>query len=300
MKIYAPSYYKDFSCIASKCKHSCCELWQIEIDDATYEKYQKEGGDFAKQLKKNIKVKGVLTFKQDRKRRCSFLRKDGLCSIICQKGTDFLCNVCDKHPRFYFVGADRCEIGLGLCCEEACRLALESKTPFTIEQIGSDEREELTPTQDELEVIKMRDRALDIVTQSDNLNATLLTLEQQFNVTEKAQDVTYFLSVLKGLERLDKGYDKKIKSAIKRYNGCNFANENQLKNFLSYLVYRHCTTAENSYDFSLRMGLCVLSVRLVSALNDGGNDYLETVREYCAEVEYSEDNLSIMLAEIAF
>ena len=32
MKEYIPDYYKDFQCIADKCKDSCCIGWEIMID----------------------------------------------------------------------------------------------------------------------------------------------------------------------------------------------------------------------------------------------------------------------------
>ena len=35
MKLYAPGYYKRFACIASKCRHSCCVGWEIDIDPET-------------------------------------------------------------------------------------------------------------------------------------------------------------------------------------------------------------------------------------------------------------------------
>ena len=39
-KLYAPSYYKNFTCIADKCKHSCCVGWEIAIDKTTLNKYE--------------------------------------------------------------------------------------------------------------------------------------------------------------------------------------------------------------------------------------------------------------------
>ena len=41
-----PSYYKDFTCIAGDCRHSCCIGWEIDIDDETLEKYRSIGGAF--------------------------------------------------------------------------------------------------------------------------------------------------------------------------------------------------------------------------------------------------------------
>ena len=41
MKLFAPEYYKDFVCIADRCKHSCCVGWEIDVDKDTLEKYKK-------------------------------------------------------------------------------------------------------------------------------------------------------------------------------------------------------------------------------------------------------------------
>ena len=69
---------------------------------------------------------------------------------------------------------------------------------------------------------------------------------------------------------------------------------------LKYFVYRHATLAESEYDFSVRLGFCTLSVRMVDALSRGKNetDFMEAVRRYCAEIEYSEDNVVALLEEM--
>ena len=45
MKTIVPNYYKNFRCIADKCRHSCCVGWEIDVDDATMEKYKLIEGD---------------------------------------------------------------------------------------------------------------------------------------------------------------------------------------------------------------------------------------------------------------
>ena len=40
MKLYAPKYYKNFTCIADQCEHSCCIGWEIDIDGKTLKKYE--------------------------------------------------------------------------------------------------------------------------------------------------------------------------------------------------------------------------------------------------------------------
>ena len=45
MKTVVPHYYKNFKCIADKCRHSCCVGWEIDIDDDTLEKYRNLEGE---------------------------------------------------------------------------------------------------------------------------------------------------------------------------------------------------------------------------------------------------------------
>ena len=39
MKTYYPSYYKNFICIADKCPITCCQEWNIGVDDTTYDRW---------------------------------------------------------------------------------------------------------------------------------------------------------------------------------------------------------------------------------------------------------------------
>ena len=54
MNVIVPDYYKDFECIADRCRHSCCKGWEIDIDDVTLSHYESIKGDFGKRLKENI------------------------------------------------------------------------------------------------------------------------------------------------------------------------------------------------------------------------------------------------------
>ena len=60
-------------------------------------------------------------------------------------GENVLCNICKDHPRFRNFRSDRTEVGLGLACEEACRLILNYNEPFCLvgDFIPSDEVDEL-------------------------------------------------------------------------------------------------------------------------------------------------------------
>ena len=65
MKEYIPDYYKDFQCIADKCKDSCCIGWEIMIDSKSYKKYQNVKGEFRDRLMKGIDHEGTPAFHLD-------------------------------------------------------------------------------------------------------------------------------------------------------------------------------------------------------------------------------------------
>ena len=50
MNVYVPDYYPFFHCIASKCRHTCCAGWEIDVDDATAALYLSQPGAFGAEL----------------------------------------------------------------------------------------------------------------------------------------------------------------------------------------------------------------------------------------------------------
>ena len=124
IKIYWPDYYKDFRCKADKCLHTCCAGWLVGIDEASVARFEKDPEVSSKMSD------GCFVMRDDG--RCPFLRDDNLCEMILKNGEDYLCDICREHPRFYNDMGDHIEAGIGLVCEEACRLALECGSPFEL------------------------------------------------------------------------------------------------------------------------------------------------------------------------
>ena len=125
-----PAYYPRFHCIADRCRHNCCIGWEIDIDPDTYALYKTVRGDFAKRLHDGIVHGEQPCFRLDAHERCAFLNERGLCDIIVTLGEDALCDICTDHPRFRTYLGDDLRLGLGLCCEAACRLILDSPVAF--------------------------------------------------------------------------------------------------------------------------------------------------------------------------
>lgn len=106
MKI--PLYLQTFKCIGGDCEDNCCIGWDVDIDQVTYEKYQRVTQpqmkrEFQRFVKKNphmahpsINYAFVVLTEQ---KKCSFLNADHLCMIQKHLGETFLSNVCDSFPR---------------------------------------------------------------------------------------------------------------------------------------------------------------------------------------------------------
>lgn len=173
--ILQPNYYDDFKCIANKCKDNCCIGWEIDIDEATFNKYMLVKGELGNRLKNEIATENeVHYFKLKEHDRCPFLNRDNLCDIICEMGENGLCQICNDHPRYFNNYGDITEKGLGLACEEACRIILTQSTPSYM--VNNTTKIKFTP--DKLEDIyleylyKIRDIIIDTL-QSKDYNLTV-------------------------------------------------------------------------------------------------------------------------------
>ena len=39
-----PDYYEAFHCLAGACPHTCCEKWEVVVDEETARRYQETPG----------------------------------------------------------------------------------------------------------------------------------------------------------------------------------------------------------------------------------------------------------------
>lgn len=113
-----PDFFDEFKCKASECKHTCCRGWEIDIDPISLSRYLNYEGKLGKKMKESITFQDEeFCFKTDEEGRCPFLREDGLCEIIIEKGEDELSDICALHPRFFFDYKDISYSGFGMACE---------------------------------------------------------------------------------------------------------------------------------------------------------------------------------------
>ena len=150
MILRVPEYYDEFSCIASRCKDSCCAGWEIDIDDESYEYYRSVEGPFGDRLRESMFVAedGGYRFKLKGPKRCAMLNDNNLCDLYTALGEETLCEVCTEYPRFSLVYGQVEQKALSLSCEEVGRILFGRTEPeqlIDIELPGDCEDDEEDP-----------------------------------------------------------------------------------------------------------------------------------------------------------
>lgn len=125
MKVIAPRFFSAFHCIADRCSDSCCIGWEIDVDPESEAFYRAQSGEIGNRLRAALEAGADnVHFRLGTDERCPFLNGQNLCDLYIALGPEHLCAICREHPRFYSWWGSFVEAGLGLCCEEACRLLL--------------------------------------------------------------------------------------------------------------------------------------------------------------------------------
>ncbi len=265
---FAPTYYKNFKCIAEKCNHNCCIGWEIDIDGETLENYKKHP-----EILRKISVEGTPHFVLGQNDRCPFLQSDNLCELIKHFGEDALCQICRDHPRFYNEFASRTEVGVGLTCEAAAKLILDND--FALEILsGNDE-----PTVESLEEADFFEYRDEIFSRKPSDFKHLLP---DITVSQSAK-------AFKKLERLDTAWDGVLDTLSDRREKLSETNLETVfaTRLFHYFVFR--------YLHRYGLDFCVLCAGFICCL-DG--DIYENARMFSSEIEYSDENIEALITEV--
>ena len=280
MRQVVPNYYSDFKCIADKCQHTCCKGWEIDIDPESYEYYMKLEGPMGERIRSNIDVnEETASFRLvGSEERCPFLDSNNLCDMILTLGEDSICGICTDHPRFRNFRSDRIEIGLGLACEEACRIVLGSKEPFALvddfacsEDVDEDERYMYETRDEDIAMITNRELPLPKRLPDD---VTLLS------VADRAK-------AFASLEILNPSWKSFLDSLAESYVSTSIPDEVSYENFIAYLLFRH---PEANIIFAMESAQLIAELCEITKL-----PLEELVRMFSSEVEYSDINMETLL-----
>lgn len=300
MKHFEFNYNKNFSCIASACKHNCCIGWQIKIDKRSMKNYQalkQTDGRFSDTAFDGNYFNLVHN-------RCPFLDGDNLCHVIKNYGDKKLCTTCKTHPRFknFFTGVT--ETGLGLYCEHACKIILSSKQKMRLVLVKGDNKP-CTLSPFEKKVLAFRKKVIRLL-QDNNL-----TLDQKIqNLTSLANiDLNKFTfkqwtQVFCSLEKLTIN-DFSFESLCNYQDFAPLVNgfDNEYTQLLCYLAFRHLSRAIDMLDLRVRLAFVLLSFMVINTIfyhtqNKDLDSLVEVCRFYSSEIECNDDNIYTLLNHI--
>lgn len=293
MRIFFPSYYSDFKCIAEKCRHSCCVGWEIGVDDDTMKKYNSLKGELGEEIRAKIADEATIGLCPDG--RCPFLDSQGLCRIISSLGDEYTSRICREHPRFYHRVGTRIEGGIGLSCEEAARIVLSSNGFAKMIEV---ERDAEVADESDFDTLTHREYIYSVLSAGGSYREKISIIAERYNI-DLSFSREYWREVFLSLEYLD-GRNTETFSVGKGDERREL--QEYFVRFFAYLVFRHVSIADSYDNLRARVGFCLL---ITAVLENMVAEREVTFGEICncarlisEEIEYSEENTASLIFEM--
>ncbi len=175
-----PDYYYNFKCSGSDCTETCCQKWEIDVDEKTQRYYNSVPGQLGEYIRANLThdEDGTCYIKMNQQGYCPFLDENHLCSLYIKLGQEHLSDICNEHPRYYTWYTQGTEAGVGLCCEEVAKMVLADATMELLEEETDEETQPAT-------LKDMLDEQF-LMTQRQVIQAKLQQQAAEFNIDEFA------------------------------------------------------------------------------------------------------------------
>ncbi len=296
MRHVYPGAYRDFACIASACRHTCCVGWALPVDRRTVKRYRKLRGALGKHIRATLNEQGD-AFVPTAEGRCPHLDEQNLCRLICDGSQDLLCEVCREHPRYHNVhGRTATEHGLGLCCEEACRQLLNTPLSFVFDD-GTPVTPDAFRRGRTAACLRDKYRILDmLLSPVGTLEDRIAALEKNLGISLDAASLSDAIFLLSQLEFLEQGSTELFSRVLifsSIFDNCSL----QYLNFLALTFYR---CAEHTTNLTAAVSFSVFLLRLLDALvqtapKNDKKTVFDFARTLSAEIEYSEENTERLL-----
>lgn len=288
-----PTIYHIFQCKADRCENTCCQLWTIDIDETTAERYHSMIGPLGESLRQAITVddEGSHFVFSKEQPMCPLLNEQGLCKVVLELGEEGLCDTCHMHPRFYKYIEDLELCGVGLSCEASVELLAEdtqsNQVIFTIE----DDDGEFSP-----------DERLGIHNIFELLAFDIDPALFQYTPSPNAQYYTELLELYSTTEPIDEEWTAQINvlsrdidmviTAVQTYIETH--DMGLFNKVFQYILYRQIDMLA---DYSLETLITyakdgVEYILMTSALE---GKVLKQIARWSQQIEYDEDNVELLL-----
>lgn len=296
MLIRKPDLYDAFRCVASACPDSCCQQWDVAVDEEKAAFYRSLPGELGDRLRQFLQDEDGETYLTLEETRCPMWRADGLCRIQAELGEGALCKTCREFPRLTHDYGAFVELGLELSCPEAARLLLEQENWHWVQEGKTEE------TDPDMELLlRTRQRAMELTETEGPLERLLyygVSVQQALDgdgdiiedeglpEPEGEAAPEAFLKVFRELEILTPRWKTRLKTPKPR----KLCREDRA--MLRYLISRYWLQAISDFDLTARVKFMVSAVLLVCLL---GGDPVETAQLFSKEIENDAENMDALL-----
>ncbi|WP_442602626.1 flagellin lysine-N-methylase [Paenibacillus sp. KN14-4R] len=142
-----PKYMAEFKCIGGECEDTCCNGWQVHIDQKTYKQYNRVkdrelAGDlnkYVKRVRSGVNDQAYARIIMNEEGDCRFLNEQRMCGIQLKLGEKYLSNVCNHYPREFNKVNGVLEISTSISCPEAARKVLLNPEGIVFEEMRAEE-----------------------------------------------------------------------------------------------------------------------------------------------------------------
>lgn len=284
-----PDGFNDFHCKGGACRHTCCQVWIIDIDDDTADYYQHLEGPLGDKLRSSMEKNGEgWHFKLNDRGFCPLLEPDGLCQVVKELGDDALCDICAVHPRFFTHVDDEIEdytlCGTGLCCEETCEILGRLKGPIRFRDEDTDKRYTLPELLEEMgwgPVPKMIYHFQPILTEKETAD---------------------ILKKLSDTEPIDEAWTDEMRHlveqipflVVRQRDYCNHCDKTLFDRIYHFILYRQLDKLEEYGPTSIAI-YARQSTQYIFMKAALTNAPLEATRRWSEQIEYDTGNVGLLL-----
>lgn len=293
-----PTFYHTFQCKANHCKYTCCQKWDVPIDDDIANFYNALPTPLGETLRRTMKAdeeEGYAFVFPEHQPLCPLLTSDGLCQIILELGENALSNVCHNHPRFYKYIEDLELCGVGLSCEAAVDGLLahtHNNIHFTIEDD--------TNTRKDIDHIILKDIFQFLQLDTDNKIFDYLPItDGSLNHYEE------LINIYAQTEAVDTNWSQEI-TELKQYLHTNTTVTNALITYINnhrlalnrvyqYIIYRQLDMLAD-YSLSATIQYATEATHFIALASAVNGNLSEAIRRWSEQIEYNEETIKLLLS----
>lgn len=127
----SPAFLARFKCLGPECEDMCCQGWSMQLDDATFAKYDGKP-DLLEAVMEEEGAGRVM--RRDAATGACVKLEEGWCGIQKRYGDGMLGDACHFYPRVTRRLGDKVTMTAALSCPEVARLSLLSDEPLEFSQ----------------------------------------------------------------------------------------------------------------------------------------------------------------------